>query len=72
MTELTLEDVVKRLEAVERELAEQRAARAPDTGKDWRGVVGVSEDNEFTRLLLSEIEANSEAEWKAAQEENPE
>jgi hypothetical protein len=64
MAELTLEALAKRIEALEKKLAEQSTP-----GKlDWLQVVGISEDNEFTRSMLAEIEANSEAEWKAAQE----
>jgi len=70
MTELTLEALAARLEAVEKELAEYRAERARK--KDWRRVVGISEDNEFTRLMQTEIEAIREAERKAAREGNPE
>lgn len=61
MEELTLEAVVKRLEAVEKQLAELTAATAQPRKKDWRRVVGMSEDNEFTRLMRAEIEANREA-----------
>jgi hypothetical protein len=34
--------------------------------KDWRRVVGISEDNEFTRLMLAEVEAAHEADRQAA------
>lgn len=70
MTELTLEALAARLEAVERELAEYRAERTRK--KDWRRVVGISEDNEFTRLMRAEVEAIREAERRAAREGNPE
>lgn len=66
MAELTLEALAKRIEAIERELAEQRAQQAPK--KDWRRVVGISEDNEFTRQMRAEIEAMREAERQAARE----
>jgi hypothetical protein len=69
MTELTLEALAKRIEALEKEVAEQRAQKTRQA--DWRRVVGISGDNEFTRLMLAEIEANSEAERRAAVE-NPE
>ena len=68
MPELTLEALAKRLEAVEKELAE---LKQPAPKKDWRSVVGLSEDNEFTRQVQAEIEANSEAERRAALEEKP-
>ncbi len=61
MQELTLESLAKRVEELERKLAEQTTP-----SKDWRRVVGLSEDNEFTRSMLAEIEANSEAERQAA------
>jgi hypothetical protein len=37
----------------------------------WRRVVGNSEDYEFTRLVVSEIEASREAQRRAAREESP-
>lgn len=63
MTELTLEALAKRVEALERKLTEQADAK-----KDWRSVVGISEDDEFTRLMRAEVEAIGEAERKAARE----
>lgn len=67
MNELTLEALAKRIEAIEQQLASPQAPK-----KDWRRVVGISADNEFTRAMLAEIEANSDAERKAAEEANPE
>lgn len=61
--ELTLESLAARLEALEQKLAAQANER-----KDWRKVVGRMEDNEFTRAMLAEIEAASDAERRAAQE----
>jgi hypothetical protein len=69
MAELTLEALAKRIEAIEQKLSE---LRLPAKSKDWRGVVGISEDNEFTRLVLAEIEANREAERRTAIEGKPE
>jgi hypothetical protein len=69
MPELTLESLAKRIEALEKKLAE--GAGAPGKN-DWRKVVGISEDNEFTRQMQAEIEANREAERRAAQEDAPE
>ena len=63
MNELTLESLAKRIEAIEKQLPPR---------KDWLRVVGISDDNEFTRAMLLEIEANSDAQRKAAEEENPE
>lgn len=68
--EVTLEAVVERLTALERQVAALAASPpgvVPPT-RDWRSVVGISADNEFTRQVLAEIEANSEAERKAALE----
>lgn len=62
MNELTLEALAKRIEAIEKQLPPRR---------DWLRVVGISDDNEFTRAMLLEIEARRDAERKAAQEENP-
>jgi hypothetical protein len=67
MTEFTLEALAKRIEAIERRLTE---LSQPSKPKDWRNVIGISEDNEFTRRVLAEIEANSEAERRTALEEN--
>ncbi len=65
MSELTLESLARRLEEVERRLNEQRPSSVAPT-KDWRSVVGISEDIEFTRLMLAEIEAAHEADRQAA------
>jgi hypothetical protein len=65
MSELTLESLARRLEEVERRLNEQQPAIIAPT-KDWRSVVGISEDNEFTRLMLAEIEAAHEGDRQAA------
>jgi hypothetical protein len=71
MSELTLESLARRLEEVERRLNEkQLSVRVPTS--DWRSVVGISEDNDFTRLMLAEIEAAHEADRQAAlSEEDP-
>jgi hypothetical protein len=65
MSELTLESLARRLEEVERRLNEQQPAIIAPT-KDWRSVVGISKDNEFTRLMLAEIEAAHEADRQDA------
>lgn len=63
-----LEVLASRLEVLEEELAKRSAP-----GRlDWLKVVGISEDNEFTRSMIAEIEARHEAEREAALEENPE
>ena len=65
MSELRLESLARRLEEVERRLNEKQPSITAPT-KDWRRVVGISEDNEFTRLVLAEIEAAHEADRQAA------
>ena len=65
MSELTLESLARRLEEVERRLNEKQPLIIAPT-KDWRRVVGISEDNEFTQLMLAEIEAAHEADRQAA------
>jgi hypothetical protein len=65
MSELTLESLARRLAEVERRLNEQQPAIIAPI-KNWRSVVGISEDNEFTRLMLAEIEAAHEADRQAA------
>lgn len=65
MAELTPEAFAaleKRIAALEKKLAERESP-----GRfDWLKVVGISDDNEFTRSMLAEIEANREAEREAA------
>ena len=68
MPELTLESLAARTAELERKQSAQPAGVIP-ASHDWRCVVGLSEDNEFTRDMLAEIEANSEAERRAAQED---
>lgn len=65
MPELTLESLAKRLEEVERRVNE-RQPTVFSAALDWRSVVGISEDNEFTRSMLAEIEAAHEADRQAA------
>jgi hypothetical protein len=62
MKELTLESLAKRLDAVEQKLAEQ----VPASAKDWRRILGTSEDNEFTRAMWADMEATREADREAA------
>ena len=68
MPELTLESLSARLAELERKQSAQPAGFIPPS-RDWRCVVGISEDNEFTRDMLAEIEANSEAERRPVQED---
>jgi hypothetical protein len=65
MSDLTLESLARRLDEIERRLNEKQAAGAAPP-RDWRSVVGISEDNEFTRLMLAEIEVAHEADRQAA------
>jgi hypothetical protein len=64
---VTLEELARRVEALEKKLAEGEPRK-----RDWRKVVGLSEENAFTREVLAEIETNSEAERRVALEEQPE
>jgi hypothetical protein len=57
--------LARRLEAVERRLNDKQPSIIART-EDWRRVVGISEDNEFTRLMLAKIEAAHEADLQAA------
>ena len=68
MAELTLESLAARLEAVERTLAGQANVIPPT--RDWRSVVGISEETEFSRLMQAEMAAAREVERKAAREES--
>ena len=71
MPELTLESLARRLEELERRLNERQPSVIAPV-RDWRSVVGISEDNEFTRLMLAEMEAAHEADRQAVlAEETP-
>ena len=65
MSELSLESLARRLEEVERRLNERLSSDLAPSN-DWRSVVGISEDNEFTRLMLAEIETAHETDRQAA------
>jgi chromosome condensin MukBEF ATPase and DNA-binding subunit MukB len=69
MSELTLESLARRLAEVERRINEKQPSVIA-ASKDWRSVVGISEDNDFTRLVLAEIEAAHEADRQAALSED--
>lgn len=66
MSEVTLESLAARLAAVEKKL-ESLTSVVPAV-RDWRSVVGISEENEFTRRMYAEMEATREAEREAARE----
>ncbi len=71
MPELTLESLAARLSEVERELAALRTrppAVIPPT-RDWRSVVGISEETDFSRAMQAEMDAAREAARKTAQED---
>ena len=66
MTELTLESLAKRVEALE-------AAWAAPRRKDWRRVVGMFRDSDFMRDVDEECRRMREAERDAARrDEAPE
>jgi len=67
MTTPTLEDLAKRLAAVESELA---GLKKPNN--DWQRTAGMFDGSEFMRDVDAEIEAMREAERKAAREGQPE
>lgn len=71
MSELTLESLAKRVEALEKALAEKEPKRP---AKDWRRVVGMFADSEFMRQVDEEGRKIREAEREAARrgEELPE
>ena len=60
MAELTLEALAKRIEAIEKELAERRQVGIPPK-KHWWQVGGKAEDDEFTRAMLAEMQARRDA-----------
>lgn len=68
MSETTLEALTKRVEELERKLAELTAAPPPDA---WKSVVGIFEDNEFTRDWEAETRAIRERSRQAAREGRP-
>ena len=69
MQELTLESLARRLEEVERRLNERQSAVMVPT-KGWRSVVGISEMTDFSRLMQAEMDAQREADRRAAETED--
>lgn len=67
MTEVTLESLAKRVEALEQKLAEREKPK-----KDWRRSVGKFDGSEFMKQVDAEGEAIREADRKAAREGNVE
>jgi hypothetical protein len=66
MSELTLESLAKRVEALERALAAKEPNCSP---KDWRKVVGMFHDSDFMRQVDEEGRKIREAERTQAQQE---
>lgn len=62
MSELTLESLAKRVEAIENALAVKPASRP----KDWRRVVGMFQDSEFMREVDEECMRVREQERESA------
>ena len=71
MPELTLESLERRIAEIERRLNEKHSNVIPAT-RDWRSVVGISEETDFSRAMIAEMEAQREADRRAAEEEYPE
>jgi hypothetical protein len=65
MSELTLESLAKRVEALESALATREAARP---SKDWRKVVGMFRDSAFIREVDEECRRMRETEREAARQ----
>jgi hypothetical protein len=63
--ELTLESLAKRVEELERKLAE----RQPAGVKDWRMVAGMFTGNEYSKLVDEEARKIREADREAARQE---
>ena len=63
MSELTLESLAKRVEALEIALAVKESSRPP---KDWRKVVGMFHDSDFMRAVDEECLRLREREREAA------
>jgi hypothetical protein len=69
MSELSLESLGRRVEEVEcRRNEKQQSLRAPT--KDWRSVVGISEETAFSRLMQAEMDALRDADRRAAETED--
>lgn len=68
MPELTLESLAARVAELERKLAHTSPSVIP-ASRDWRSVVGISEETEFSRGMLAEMAAYREDERKAMLEE---
>lgn len=67
MPELTLESLAKRVEELERKLAEQQSA----SPKDWRSVVGMFDDSEVMQEVIAAGRSIREADRRDAQQGQP-
>lgn len=63
MSELTLEALARRVEALEAAMAAKTPVRQ---AKDWRRVIGMFGDSEFMRAVDEECQRSREAERAAA------
>lgn len=68
MSDLTLESLAKRVEALEMAWATRNSR---PSGKDWRKVVGMFRDSEFMREVDEECLRMREAEREAARRGEP-
>jgi hypothetical protein len=66
MNDVTLESLVKRVEALEKAIASKQPL---PSRKDWRKVVGMFRDSEFMRQVDEECSRSREAEREAARRE---
>jgi hypothetical protein len=68
MPGLTLESLAARVTELEREVSALKAkppSIIPPT-RDWRSVVGISEETDFSRAMQAEMQAARDAERQAA------
>ena len=63
MTEITMEGLAKRIDALEQKLGDRVSAK-----KDWRTVVGILAGSETAKQMLAESTAMREADRAAARE----
>ncbi len=67
MTDLTLETLARRVEALERAITGNGSG---GTRRDWRSAVGMFADSEFMRAVDEECLRSREAEREAARRED--
>jgi hypothetical protein len=68
MPELTLEALAARLAVVEQKLSSLTAIVPPT--RDWRSVIGISEETDFSRLMQAEMQTLREEQRQAAIKED--